>query len=566
MNTLKKHLPQIREHYTDPIRQQQAQRLRLINLAWIAVIVLVSPLLIWWVISGGTIDMATIYAPISIAIALLIEQHLRNARLGHARRLFVLNMFIVALLSNFPEYRIDTPFIIVALLPVTAAGVLLSRRGLINVAVLLVAVIAVGGMIQISSDMEATALGPIEDSVGITILVVAIVTILNTLTLSAFTSTSEYVVSQREHMTKLLSVVTELSDTLIEVPTTDDKLNRAVEHVRNALELYHVQIFLADASSGIAVLHAGTGFIGRELLEEDNLSQPNERSPINDILRQKFWRLITENDPPEQRVGFLPATRSELLLPLRVGDLMPLGVLDLHGTQPDTFSEELIDILIALSNHLAAALYSRQQAGALKNVLAENTRLVDQLDANQRELSQLNRQLISTSWGSYLNERQDTALSYTWSDNVVRPRRIDTASLNQTLADGQPHLEKSAATDILSVPIRLRGQVLGALEFRRSSEERWTPAALEMAQAVADRLALSLENARLFEQAQSTAHREQLVGQVMSQLQSTTNLQSLLTEAARQFQQALGATHTQVRLALSNESIPAQADGDEHAG
>lgn len=565
MNALIKRLPQLRDNYPDPIRQQQAQRLRIVNLAWITLLILVGPLLIWWVISGETIDMATLYAPVSIALALIVEQDLRNARLDRARRLFVLNMFAIALLANFPEYRIDTPFIIMALLPLTAAGVLLSRRGLINVAILLVTVIAVIGVIQISSGMEPSALGPVEDSIGVTILLIAVVTTLNTLMLSAFASTSEYVANQRQYMTNLLSVVSDLSDTLVDIPASEEKLNRAVEQVRNAMELYHVQIFLADQNTGQAVLHAGTGFIGRRLLEEDSFSQPGERSPINEILRQKFWRLITENDPSDQRAGFLPATRSELLLPLRVGNLMPLGVLDLHGTQPDTFSDEVIDILVVISNHLAAALYSRQQSSELKDVLAENTRLVDQLDANQRELSQLNRQLISSSWGGYLAERQDPALSYTWSDNTVRPRRIDTASLNQTLADGQPHLEKNANSDILSVPIRLRGQVLGALEFRRSGDVHWTPASLEMAQAVADRLALSLENARLFEQAQSTAQREQLVGQVMSQLQSTTNLQSLLTEAARQFQQALGATHTQVRLGLSTESIPAQADGDEHA-
>jgi hypothetical protein len=54
----------------------------------------------------------------------------------------------------------------------------------------------------------------------------------------------------------------------------------------------------------------------------------------------------------------------------------------------------------------------------------------------------------------------------------------------------------------------------------------------------------------LFEQAQNTAQREQVVSRITSQLQTTSDLQSLLTLAAEQFQEALGATQTRVRLGL----------------
>jgi GAF domain-containing protein len=109
---------------------------------------------------------------------------------------------------------------------------------------------------------------------------------------------------------------------------------------------------------------------------------------------------------------------------------------------------------------------------------------------------------------------------------------------------------------VLCVPIRLRGQTLGAVEFRRPGATGWSSAALELAQIVAERLALSLENARLFEQAQTTAQREQLVSQITSQLQTATDLQSLLALAAARFQEALGATQTSVRLG----GLPANDD------
>ncbi|RPI97988.1 MAG: GAF domain-containing protein [Chloroflexi bacterium] len=118
----------------------------------------------------------------------------------------------------------------------------------------------------------------------------------------------------------------------------------------------------------------------------------------------------------------------------------------------------------------------------------------------------------------------------------------------ETMEDGQSRLEQHGETSVLCVPIQLRGQTLGAVEFRRPGATGWSSAALELAQVVAERLALSLENARLFEQAQTTAQREQLVSQITSQLQTATDLQSLLTLAAARFQDALGATQTNVRL------------------
>jgi GAF domain-containing protein len=127
-------------------------------------------------------------------------------------------------------------------------------------------------------------------------------------------------------------------------------------------------------------------------------------------------------------------------------------------------------------------------------------------------------------------------------------QRHESSLLSMTLEDGQPRLEQRDGQDILCVPIRLRGQLLGAVEFQRPSEVGWSPSALELAQAVSERLALSLENARLFEQAQMTAHREQLVSQITAQMQTATDLQSLLTVAAAQFQNALGATVASIRL------------------
>jgi GAF domain-containing protein len=93
------------------------------------------------------------------------------------------------------------------------------------------------------------------------------------------------------------------------------------------------------------------------------------------------------------------------------------------------------------------------------------------------------------------------------------------------------------------------------MEFRASKEQNWNNRSLELARIIAQRLALALDNVRLYEQAQIIANREQVANQVATRLQSRTDIDSLILAAAESFQQALGATRASVRLAMPGESM-----------
>lgn len=538
-------------NYPDPAEQRQAQRLLVVNLTWIALILVTLPIMIWWVVDNANIDLVTMFVPFTLAISLLNHQLLQRGQVRWARSLFILNVLVFSLLGVFPDYRIDTPFILALTLPLTAAGMLLGRSGLLSVAGIIILSVLVGGIVQAGTGMEATPMGlTAEEAIRGTIIIAVGITILNTVFLRTFGSSIEDSLRQQHILARLTSVTAQTSRLLASLTGSQEDLNQAVEQIRDAFGLYHVQVYIADPASGMTVLQASTGFVGRRLLEEESLLTPDERSPINDALRQTDPIMIPENASEDRRTGFLPATRSELLIPLRVGNLMPIGVLDLHSTSPNAFSARVLEVLMTVGNHLAVTLYSAQQARDLRTSYQERDRLSEQLETGQRELARLNRQLIGTTWGAYLGERRDTVPGFDWHNGDIVPAAEDSGSdmLIQTLQDGQPHLEQRDGEYVLCVPIRLRGQILGAVEFRRASAAGWSSYALELAHAVAERLALSLENARLFEQAQTTAQREQLVSEVTSQLQTARDLQTLLNMAAVQFQDALGATHTRVRL------------------
>jgi GAF domain-containing protein len=368
--------------------------------------------------------------------------------------------------------------------------------------------------------------------------------------------------AERQHsLTSLIAHTAQISQTVAELPGMGEELNHVVEQLRDMLGLYHVQVFLADPDSGLPVLHASTGFIGRRLLEEGGLVSPDEGSPVNAALRQKDPILIRDTDSEERRASFLPATQSELLLPLHVGNLVPLGVLDVHSTRSDAFSPEERDILVMISRHIAAALHNLRQADMLRASFEECDRLNDQIEAASRELSRLDRQLVGSTWGAYLKERQHAMPGLSWRAGSLSPAGAEESDiLAQTTRDGEARLEQREDGSVLCVPIRLRGQTLGAVEFRRASSTPWTAAALDLARVVAERLALSLENARLFEQAQTTAQREQLVSQISGKLTGTTDIDQILQTAIRELGLALHASQTMIRLAPSEGDSGQPAD------
>ena len=541
-------LTTLRASYPDFTERQQAQHLLLMNLFWIVVTVVSLPLIRWWLSGISNTNTGILFFPLTALVALVVHELIQRGRLRLARRLFVANVLLAASLSLFPDYRLDSPFIVMFSVPLTAAGVLLRRSRLSGVALLLLVMAGTAGLAQIVGDMRPTPLGDTVASVGTSIVLVFIMVGLNTVMLWSFIRGAEETAEQQQSLSRLIAGMAQVSHAVTDLSGAGDELNRVVEQLRDMLRLYHVQIFLTDAVSGAPVLQASTGVMGRRLLDEDHLLTPDENSPIHDALRRKDPIVIRATELEPQPAGFLPATRAEVLLPLRVGNLVPFGVLDLHSARADAFSDDELHMLAAIANQIAAAIYHIRQAGTLRASLDERDQLAGQVEGAQRETARLNRQLVGATWGTYLQAQQSARTGLGWRDGAVVPPDTESEILVETMEDGRPRLEQRGETSVLCVPIRLRGQTLGAVEFRRPGAAGWSSAALELAQIVAERLALSLENARLFEQAQTTAQREQLVSQITSQLQTATDLQSLLTLAAARFQDALGATQTSVRL------------------
>ncbi len=97
-----------------------------------------------------------------------------------------------------------------------------------------------------------------------------------------------------------------------------------------------------------------------------------------------------------------------------------------------------------------------------------------------------------------------------------------------------------------SVPIKLRGETIGNLMVKSPEGSTWNQDQMDLIQAVAERVALSAENARLFDETTRRAERERLVTEITSKIRSTNDPEEMIRTALEELRTALGATQIQL--------------------
>ena len=94
------------------------------------------------------------------------------------------------------------------------------------------------------------------------------------------------------------------------------------------------------------------------------------------------------------------------------------------------------------------------------------------------------------------------------------------------------------------------------MEFQIAGQGDLPTHLTDLAEAVAIRLSLALENARLLERVQMQAQREQRLNVASTSLQAADDLDYLLSLAAEEFNEALGSARTRIRLQLGDQVLP----------
>jgi GAF domain-containing protein len=317
---------------------------------------------------------------------------------------------------------------------------------------------------------------------------------------------------------------------------------QALELLRTGMGYYFSQLFLAE-NDGQLVQRIRRGFTNAEVLQV-SLSEMNA---LSRAARSQKIIAISNSDPATQREHLMPFSAYGLVVPIIV-DGRTLGVIDVQSNAAP-FSEEDRAALGALADQLATLIRDVRAIRSLKENLADQEQALVRLRTQVREYGATEREGISSVWDAYLEQRGKQALGFDLkNDGHLIERDNLPESMREALKRGQIVLQKQDEWQLMIVPIALRDQILGAMSFQLPLDQSVSQRRMETAQSVAQRLAVALENQRLFEQSRLQALRERKASEVGGLLLSATDIDQVLDLAANSFNEALGAIQTTIYL------------------
>lgn len=358
-----------------------------------------------------------------------------------------------------------------------------------------------------------------------------------------------------EERVKLATVVTQISTRIGRRAALNDVLTSAVDQICAGFpQVYHAQIFLVDEFSHEAKLVASTGDVGKKLLARGHSLGVGTLSVIGRVTLTGTPVFVRSSKTGEitvhRRNEFLPDTQSEAGIPLRIGDQV-IGALDLQSTDPMAFDEFDAPILQSLADQIAIAIDNARLFEEAESRVQENQRLVEQALESKREVERLNQELTGRAWGQYLRGRRtEPSLSVDFSENAIQHNTDWTPALAEAARFNHIVQSQDSNSQIIAVPLTVRGQVIGAMEFELDERGSLTPEDLDLVQEVGERFGLAVENTRLFEESQRAAQRETLVNDISARIQGASNVEATLTAAAQGLQETLNAGRVTIRLGV----------------
>lgn len=324
--------------------------------------------------------------------------------------------------------------------------------------------------------------------------------------------------------------IAQIAKTVTSIQDLTSLLNRLVILISNQFGFYHAGIFLVDEQREYANLLAANSEGGRRMVERGHRLQIGKTGIVGYVAATGNSRIALNvgADAVYFRNPDLPETQSEMALPLRVGR-ETIGVLDIQSKEQNAFSDEDVAIFSTLADQIAIAIQNARSFEQSQRLLAEAQRAV----GGQ----------IRAAWQAL--QTSSPRIGYRVSASTVKrlEQPLVNSQVEQALSSGKVVAAQGGkhAPASLAVPLRLRGEVIGVMNILVPQAEswEWEQDNIDIAEAVADRLSLAIENALLLEESRRRADTERVIGEITSKISSSVNLQNVLQTTVQELGRAL---------------------------
>jgi len=330
-----------------------------------------------------------------------------------------------------------------------------------------------------------------------------------------------------------LQTITELAEAIALVDDLNDIFPTVTSLISERFGFYHVGIFLVDENRDYALLQAANSEGGKRMLvRRHRLRLGTGVVGFTAQTGQPRIALDVGSDAVFFDNPDLPNTRSEAALPLKArGET--IGVLDVQSTEAGAFTNEDLQVLTALANQVSIAL--------------ENARLLIETRTALAQVEEVYNEFSRTEWSRTVSNIQQPGFRYRTGrvemlESAIQTPEVITAVQNGEIVADRPNgLEERRST--LAVPVKLRGEVIGVLHIESNDPAKeWQKDEVGLVAAVAERAAVAMENARLFQDARRRAAKEQTISEATARIGSALNIENILHATAEELERVLSGS------------------------
>lgn len=330
-------------------------------------------------------------------------------------------------------------------------------------------------------------------------------------------------VKNREGRSKQYEAIARVAQEINAQKNLKELLPRVTEVISQQFGFYHVGIFLNDARDKYAVLAAANSEGGKRMLKRGHQLKVGTQGIVGTVAGTSKPRIALRVG--EDAVYFnnpdLPATQSEMALPLIDAGVL-LGVLDVQSTETDAFSNNDLETLTILAELVSIAI--------------QNAKLYEKMERSLTEAESASKQYFRENWKRLAE-----------ITNVSGYRYAAGSASRITNAEDE-NLEASEGKDRkqILVPIVIRGQEIGELAVQIPKEENIKSDQMDLIRAVAERVAVIAENARLFDETSRRAQRERMVTDITTKIRETNDPQAMIETAIKELREALNVSRVEI--------------------
>jgi GAF domain-containing protein len=342
-----------------------------------------------------------------------------------------------------------------------------------------------------------------------------------------------------------LKAVTGLSESIAQLQNLNEIFPATTKLISERFDFYHVGIFIVDQDRQYAVLQAANSEGGKRMLKRNHRLQLGvgvvgfcAQTGQPRIALDVGADAVYFNNPD------LPTTRSEVALPIKArGET--IGVLDVQSTEAGAFSSEDLEVLTTLANQVSIAL--------------ENARLLTEARAAYTQMQEVYNEFTRAEWSRTISQVQQPGFRYQVGriemlQSPLQSQEIVAAAQQGEIVAKQP-IGSSEKRPAIAVPVKLRGEVIGILHIQSNDSSReWQEDDISLLQAVAERAAFAMENARLFQDARRRAAKERLISEATARISGAFNVENILQTTAEELERVLGGSEILIQFQSKERS------------